>query len=271
MNYNGCELKNGALVMPQSNRKVIVFIAVIFVVGLISGLTWANYLFANNYPGGSAFNNYWTGSRLLIDEGKSPYSENIVLKTQTSGQIFGEVNDTKPSRFANPLYSIILYIPFSLVDDYVVARALWMTLLEISLFITALITLRFCKWKTGLAGSIIYMLLAFLAYFSVRALISGDVIILAGLFLCTGIWAILKGEDELAGAMVALTTIKPQFGFLLIIFLIFLDHISTAIQIFAMVFYQPLLFCDINIVNPTWLDSGILSSEYSELWHHRFP
>jgi len=254
MNYNGCELKNGALVMPQSNRKVIVFIAVIFVVGLISGLTWANYLFANNYPGGSAFNNYWTGSRLLIDEGKSPYSENIVLKTQTSGQIFGEVNDTKPSRFANPLYSIILYIPFSLVDDYVVARALWMTLLEISLFITALITLRFCKWKTGLAGSIIYMLLAFLAYFSVRALISGDVIILAGLFLCTGIWAILKGEDELAGAMVALTTIKPQFGFLLIIFLIFWT-ISQQRYKFSLWFFISLsFFVTLTLlIQPGWI------------------
>lgn len=159
--------------------------------------------------------------RLLIYEGQSPYSEYIGIETQAQEQLFGYLNDNQSSRFANPLYSLIIFIPFSLIKDYILARALWMTLLEMSLFATAIVTLRFCKWKTGLTGSIIYMLLAIPAYFSVRALVSGDVILITGLFFSVGIWAVLKGEDELAGVMFALTTIKPQFGILLAIFLIF--------------------------------------------------
>ena len=221
MNYNGCEVEIGALMKYQRNRTLIILISLVFIAGLLAGLTWANYQFSKEYPGGISFNKYWTGMRLLISEGQSPYSEDIGIETQTQEQLFGYLNDSQPSRFANPLYSIIIFIPFSLINDYILARALWMTLLEISLFVTVIVTLRFCKWKTGLTGSIIYMLLAFPAYFSVRALISGDVILITGLFFSVGIWAILKGEDELAGVMFALTTIKPQFGILLAIFLIF--------------------------------------------------
>jgi len=114
--------------------------------------------------------------------------------------------------------------------------------------------LRLCNWKIGSAKGMIYIGIAFLSYFSVKALVSGDLIIISGLFFCIGILAYQKGDDELSGAMVAFATIKPQFGILLVIFLFFWS-ISRQRQKFSLWFLITLTFLSAVtlLIKPGWI------------------
>lgn len=204
----------------QRNSKVFIAIFALIVIGVIAGLSWVNYQVSEAFPGGSAFHVYWSAMRQFIFDGESPYSLEIPLEYQNSAPLMKYLDQPVTTRFTSPLFVILLMAPFSLINDYSLARAVWMTFLEVCLFFSVLFTLRFCKWKIGLVKGMIYVGLAFLSYFSIKALVSGDLIIIMGFFICLGIWAVLKGEDELAGAMFAMATIKLQYGVFLLIFMI---------------------------------------------------
>lgn len=236
------------------NTKIIIVLYIIAIIGILGGITWINFQVAEAYPGGNAFHVYWSATRQFLLEGVSPYSVEITPESQNLEPLMNYLDNQVPEKFSSPLYSILFLAPFSLIKNYTLARALWMTFLEICLFFLAYFTLRLCKWQIGSAKGMIYIGIAFLSYFSVKALVSGDLIIIFGLFLCIGMLAYQKGDDELSGAMVAFATIKPQFGILLVIF-IFFWSISHQRQKFSLWFLITLAFLSavMLLFKPGWI------------------
>lgn len=184
-------------------------------------LTLANYQFSAANPGGNDFLVHWMGTRNFITEGTSPYSDATALKIQTL--IYGRAaqNGEHEMRVAYPLYSIFLFLPFALIKDYVLARALWMSVLEISLVMITILSLRLTFWKVRplwLAGFILFVLLS---YHGARPLINGNAVIVITLFVLLAFLCIRDGKDEAAGILLALSTIKPQNVILLVLFVLF--------------------------------------------------
>jgi len=236
------------------NTKIFILLYIIAIIGILGGITWINFQVAEAYPGGNAFYVYWSAIRQFLFEGVSPYSVEITLAAQHSEPLMNHLDIQVPEKFSSPLYSILFLAPFSLIKNFILARALWMTFLEICLFFPAYFTLRLCKWKIGSAKGMIYIGITFLSYFSAKAIISGDIIIISGLFLWIGILAYQKGDDELSGAMIAFATIKPQFGILLVIFLFFWS-ISRQRQKFSLWFLITLVFLSAVtlLIKPGWI------------------
>ena len=55
-------------------------------------------------------------------------------------------------RVAYPFYSAILFFPFALIQEFDVARAVWMTILEIGLISLTLVSIQLTTWRPKIMG-----------------------------------------------------------------------------------------------------------------------
>jgi hypothetical protein len=183
------------------------------------GLALANYRFAVRNPGGNDFLVHWVGTRALLVDGLSPYSDEVALRIQKMAYGRPAQPGEHELRVAYPLYSIGIFLPFAFISDYNLARALWMTALEVGLFGLALLSLRLTGWKPALWLLALFLLFSLTWYHSARAVINGNAVILVAVFIAGALAAIQSDRDEFAGVLLALSTIKPQVVILLVIFI----------------------------------------------------
>jgi len=232
---------------------IIVLMAVVF-----GGLVWVNYQFANNNPGGNDFLPHYVGARALIFEGVSPYSEEVALEIQNL--VFGRqaIPGENETRVVYPLYSILLFAPFALIGDYLLARVAWMIFLEISLIITAFMALKLFEWKPRLTMLGFYYLFSIFWYHAFRSLINGNAVILVGLMLAGTLYAIKAEKDKIAGLFLAFSTIKPNLVILVIIFILIWCLYQKRMQI-IMWFFGSMVVLTLGgmLVIPNWILQNI--------------
>jgi Glycosyltransferase family 87 len=187
----------------------------------IAGLVWANYQFTSKRGEGVDFAIYWTSARTMLFDGATPYSELASLKSQNLIYGLGGRPGDPPSRLDLPLHIATLIIPFSLISNYPLARALWMSLLEIALVVTIFICLRTFRWNTNPVVGAEIIFFALFSVYGLWALVLGNAIILAGLFLAAVLLALRDNHVELAGILLGLSTFKFMSVGLFIVFIIF--------------------------------------------------
>jgi hypothetical protein len=187
-------------------------------IAILIGLSFTNYRFAVQNPGGNDFLVHWVGTRALLVDGISPYSDTVALRIQRMAYGRPALPGEHELRVAYPLYSTGLFLPFAFISDYSLARALWMTALEVALVGLALLSLYLSRWKPGIWLLALFLLFTLTWYHGVRAVINGNAVILVAVFIAGALAAIQSGRDELAGVLLALSTIKPQVVILLVVF-----------------------------------------------------
>ena len=198
------------------SKLIIIIILILVVLGL---LTFANYRFAKDNPGGNDFLVHWMGTRTFLLDGTSPYSDETAVKIQTFAYGHKAEEGEHELRVAYPLYSMIVFAPFSLVKNYDLARALWMTTLELSLLALSYLSLKITDWSPGKKVLLAFFLFSIFWYHALRPLINGNVVIIIALVIAGVLISIKMKQDELAGVLLALTTIKPQVSIVFIIFI----------------------------------------------------
>ncbi|HUV28353.1 MAG TPA: hypothetical protein VMW34_13405, partial [Anaerolineales bacterium] len=154
------------------------YVTVILVIAALVLLTMANYFFVQQNPGGNDFLVHWVGTRALIVDGLSPYSDAVAERIQTLAYGRPAQPGEHELRVAYPLYSVLVFLPYALIGDYEIARALWMTTLEIALIGLAFLSLRLTRWKMSLWLLQIFLIFSILWYHSLRPLINGNAVIL---------------------------------------------------------------------------------------------
>jgi hypothetical protein len=181
---------------------------------VLIGVTFANLSFARANPGGNDFLTRWVAARSFLFDGLSPYSDQVAQRIQDMayGRPIGPHEDQM--RMVYPLYALPIFLPFALIPDYDLARALWMTTLESIGLIFALLSARLLKWTPGRANTVLWMLFAVLGYHSVRTFINGNVVLVIALFMTLALYCIRAGRDGLAAGFLAFTTVKPQLAVL---------------------------------------------------------
>ncbi len=207
--------------MYQQRSKIILFIlGVLLVIGVIGGFTWANYRYAKENPGGHEFLTNWIAFRQIMNHGENPYSDSMALEIQKQVEAMAPSHIPISYRFTTPLYAIVFYFPFALIPDFIFARAMWMTLLEILLIAVALISLRVVNARMSLFETTALVLFLIFWFHGVSALLSGNHSVLVTFFMITAVWAIQNREEELAGVLLAFSTIKPQMVFFVLLFIL---------------------------------------------------
>jgi hypothetical protein len=194
---------------------------VIVLLAAAAAMTWGNYQFAAQNPGGNDFLVHWMGTRSLITDGLNPYSDEVATRIQT----YAYGRPANPGehllRVAYPLYSVVVFLPFALIEDFTLARAAWMTVLEAGLILLIFLSLRLVRWRVSPVMLGVLLLFSVFWYHGLRPLINGNAVILVALGLVGAFLAIRAGADELAGVLLAFTTIKPQVVLLVLVFVVF--------------------------------------------------
>ena len=203
-------------------REPLIFVLVILLVlGGLAGLTWMNYRFSVQNPGGNDFLARWMGARKWLMEGISPYDQRVSLATQEI--LYGRPADPQRGEslghFVYPLTSMIFFAPFGLLE-YLPARALWMTVLELSLVGLVLVSMRLVRWKPKPVWTVSLILFGLLWYHGVRAIILGGLAPIEALLIVAALYLILKDRDVGAGVLLALSISQSQITFLLIPFIL---------------------------------------------------
>ena len=107
---------------------------------LLAGLSYANYQFSLQAPGGNDFLPRYLGARAFLLEGKSPYDSSVSEEAQRS--IYGRLANPEAgediAHFVYPMPVLLFVGPLAWLP-YPLARALWMTLLQVSLPVLSLV------------------------------------------------------------------------------------------------------------------------------------
>lgn len=221
---------------------------------LLGALTVVNYRYAKGSPGGVDFLFLWKGTRSLLLEGISPYSQQT--STEINEMIYGAAaaNNQLVNGFSYPLYAVIIGVPFALINDFVTARALWMTLTEVGFILLTFLSLRLSQWRIRPLMLIPLLLFSFLWYHGVRTLINGNIVILVALLLVGALLAIKNRADELAGVLLALTTIKLQVVLLVLVFIVIWAVNQRRGKLVSWLFGTTfLLAASAALIVPTWM------------------
>jgi len=191
---------------------LLVFIFLINVVVTHNGLT-------EPYPGHNDFLTVWEAGRSFFREGLDPYSDETTLNIQS--QIYGRAaeGDEFPNSFAYPLYSLLLVLPM-VFTNFAWAAAIYMVLSEACFIIALILLLDLFRWKPSSWLVVLLSLWSLFQYFAVRGLILGQVSNVVYLMQVVALWALARGRNHLAGVALALSTVKPQMGFLLVPFML---------------------------------------------------
>ncbi len=244
--------------MIRNNRTLTIVIVIMIAIVVLGGLIWVNIQFSKNNPGGNDFLAHYIGARSLIFEGKSPYSDEVALEIQR--RVFGRPAEPGEieHRVVYPLYSILIFTPFALFDNYAMARVAWMTVMEIALLGMGYLALQIAKWKPKLIILALYYQFAVLWYHGFRAVINGNAVIVVGLCITGSLYALSIKKDVAAALLLALSTIKPNLVILFIFYVLIWCIYQKRFQV-VLWFFGSMLFLVLGgmLLIPDWIVQNV--------------
>jgi hypothetical protein len=173
------------------------------------------------YPGHNDFLSRWEAARSFWQEGLNPYGAEASLNIQQMiyGRAVTDITTEDPGFFAYPMYTAFLLAPLVTVD-YAWASAIWMTLLEVLLIASVFLLLDHFRWRPNALLLTVLILWSLLSYFPMRGLLLGQPGHFVYFLEVVAIWGLARKRQNLAGVALAVSTIKPQMGYLLVPFLL---------------------------------------------------
>jgi hypothetical protein len=176
-------------------------------------------IYATKFPGTADFFARWYGAKELVLNGRNPYDREIELEAQR--YLFGRLTrpDEDQVNFAYPLYTIYLFWPLTLVS-YAWAQAIWMVVLQFALIAGMILLFSIVRWQPSPGIFALTMFWGVFFYSGARSIMLGQFSITVFLCLMIAVWGLMNGHDRLAGAVLPLTTVKPQMVFLIVPFLL---------------------------------------------------
>jgi hypothetical protein len=232
-------------------KYAVVMILIIIIIGV---LTLVNFQFSKQNPGGNDFLARWNGAHEWLIHGNNPYTNQVseIAQKMIYGRLANPLKGEDVAHFVYPIYSMLFFAPFALMD-YTLARAVWMTVLEVAMVALTFISLRLSGWKIkpiSLAGILIFSILW---YCSVRTIILGQFSGINALLILISLLCIKTEHDQVAGVLLALSTSKPQMSYLLIIFIIFWAIRSSRHRIWISFFLAMIIMTVVGwLLLPGW-------------------
>jgi hypothetical protein len=196
--------------MSRNLPVVVSIFLVLLVIAALGFLVWANDSFVKSQPVEKDFLVPWLGARTFLQYGTSPYSAPAAQRAQvvTYGRLAAAGQD--PLQLWLPFPVELLYFPIALIPDYVLARAIWMTLLEIALFGVVFLTLQLTGWNPGRFFMPVLLLFPFLWVYGIFSLVSASAAGFVALAAAGFLLAVRAERDELAGGLLILLVSAPR-------------------------------------------------------------
>lgn len=202
-----------------SNRRNLLMISAGFVLLFVLAVIGHHAYLTHPYPGHNDFMSRWEGARSYWVDGLNPYGDEASLNIQV--RIYGQAatEDQDPGYFAYPFYTAFIVGPL-VFTSYAWASAIWMVFLEVALIVALVMLFDLFRWQPRPVVLGALVLFAVLAYYPARGLILGQPGLLVYALEVMAIWALARRLDVAAGVVLAVSTLKPQMGYLIVPFLL---------------------------------------------------
>lgn len=217
---NGGQVKfNKRPGLSASDVRILSLIGLVALI-VVSSLIGANIGLSRSIPGGGEFFAGWAGARSFLSQHIGPYSGTVAIQVQQL--VYGRVAQAgeNPYLLTTPFFLLPVYFSLALISDPVVARGLWMFFSEAALLATAWLSLRLIEWTPRRPFVIVFFLLSIFSFYSAVSLLEGSPAVVLVLLYFGILRAYYSEQDELTGALLALSLFKWEIGslFLLLIF-----------------------------------------------------
>jgi hypothetical protein len=162
--------------------------------------------------GGGDFYTHWVASRGFIFERIDPYSGEVPARVQEL--VYGDSAKAgdEPYILDTPFHILLLYFPISLFSDPQLARALYTLILELALFVIALLSLRLTEWEVPRYFSILFLLFCVFNFYAFQAIMEASPVLILGIIYAGILLALRAEQDELAGALMAVSLYYWEVG-----------------------------------------------------------
>ncbi len=237
----------------------------IIVLGLAALILFIVVYFANlkaaEWQGvGKEFFSQWTNTRTFLTTGFSPYKQEALFQVEQEAFLTGLTFNGNFSTNAEPLYSLLVFIPFVIIQSFEHAFAAWLLVNEALLVFTFWLLYRLSSWKGGRA-LFAFVCLTVVGWKSMLAvLFSGSSSILI-LFAVIGVLYTLKhGMNELAGVLLAISTIKIDILWLPILFVLVYCYVKQNKKTLLWFFVSILLVSvSLMLLDPAWIQDYLIA------------
>jgi hypothetical protein len=239
--------------LSRTFRYLSIAIVVLLVISSFGGLLWANVVLVQQQPVERSFFVPWMGMRNYLNYGYNPYEKSSTESVQLAyyKRFIREGED--PLYLTVPFYIELIYFPFAFVNDYTIARALWMVLVEIACIIFAFQCLRFTDWKPDRVLKIIFILTSLFWLPALYSLL-GDGTSLFAVAIFTLSLVLLQAEkDELAGSIMVFTLIRPQVVIIPILYILYWTISHDRLRVFWLFLATMIFLVSISfLILPDW-------------------
>ncbi|HVM73007.1 MAG TPA: hypothetical protein VMT91_14680 [Anaerolineales bacterium] len=205
--------------MSRTLTAITTIVLIILTIAILGGMVWANTQYVRSQPAEKDFLVPWLAARTFIQYGDSPYSQPAAQRAQILyyGKLAAPGQD--PLVLWLPFPFELFYFPIALINDYVLARAIWMVALEIALVILAFLSLELIGWKPGRLFLPVVLLMPLLWVYGAISLDSASAAGFIALALAGFLLALRSERDELAGGLLVLLVSSLRFSGVLAFFI----------------------------------------------------
>lgn len=197
-----------------NSQRLGIAIILIAAIGFIVGSSLVIY--DGLYIGGTDIYPTWQGGRFFWQDGLTPYDDKVGEASQAVIYEDGVADEGEDAfQFVYPFYLILYMGPLPLLE-FRLAVTIFMQSVLIIFGVTLALSMDTLRWLPKPFTLGIAVLVFLTSYFSARGLLLAQPAILAYGFHIGAYWAIARGYNREAGILLALSTIKPQTGYLIV-------------------------------------------------------
>lgn len=187
--------------------------------GLAIALFFANLEYVRRAPARNDFFPRWEGGRAWIRSQESPYDPAVSERSQQRayGRPANEQRGEDPVHFLYPFPAVVVFGPLGWLSEEP-AHALWMCLIEISLFAATWLWVRAVQWRASPWMLVSLLAFSVLWYPAFATLVSAQFVAINAALLAGAVAAIQARREALGGLLLAATLVKPQVGLAIVIY-----------------------------------------------------
>ncbi len=163
-------------------------------------------VFANlTLKGGGDFYVHWVASRGFVFDQIDPYSLDVPGRVQQLVYDGPAKTGDEPYILDTPFHILLLYFPISLLSDPHLARAIYTLILELALFVLAILSLRLTDWEVPRFFAVLFVVFAVFNFYSFQAIYEASPVLLLGFLYAEILFTLRLEMDELAGVLIAVS------------------------------------------------------------------
>ena len=174
------------------------WISLLAIAGVV-GLVFLNLNLSEQFVHQDEFAPRWVAAKQWMTEGTSPYDREVFEQTQALWKPYGYTADRfSQGYYLDLVWNLFLFLPFSFLP-YLVARAIWMTIISLALFLSVWFGFDLAGVRFHLIEKVLIALLITLSYPCFKLILNASVLPLYVFFMIIGTKKGLEGRSTAAG------------------------------------------------------------------------